>query len=101
MNIRIAISFLLGICSFIDINQLNAQENQSIVDCDFNDSINVIRSSNQFVLDSLEMADFIPAKHKLTERCAIPSKASLDVIFKLQNDKVYGFFRSVENADLY
>lgn len=101
MNIRIAISFLLGVCSFIDIKPLNAQGNQPANDCDFNDAFNVVRSRTQFVSDSMEMVAFIPSKYKPAPNCAVPSTTFSDVEFKLQSDRIYGFFSSVENADLY
>ncbi|KAA5534544.1 T9SS type A sorting domain-containing protein [Taibaiella lutea] len=101
MNIRIVFFSLLGLCSFTAKNQLNAQTQHSKDDCDFNDSLNAIRSYKLLLADSIELANFVPAKTVPTTACAVPSLAAVNAEFSLQNDKIYGFFKGVENANLY
>jgi len=93
--------FFLGLCSFTHLNQLNAQTQHSHDDCDSNDSVNVIRTHALLVADSLELANFVPAKAKPTTPCAVPSFALLHVEFSFQSNSTYGFFKGVENANLY
>jgi trimeric autotransporter adhesin len=102
MNIRYR-----SIISFILLNLLFAlpalaqHSDGDDKDCDFNERANIIRSKQQYVADSLEYLSFNPATVTKPEPCAVPAFTTVDLTFNVKEDRIYGFFNGVKNANVY
>lgn len=88
--------------STLFVNPLFAQQEVQVeVDCDFYEQGNVERSKKQAISDSMDIINFVPAAKVKTEACMVPSNNPVTVSFDVQKNKIYGFYKAVENADKY
>lgn len=101
MNFRyLTITFIIAF-NLLFISPMCAQEHVHYDDCNFDEQENIARSKRQALADSLELLNFVPAPLVQTEPCIVPSPTSVDVTFNIKKDRIYGFYNSLKNANVY
>ncbi|PSK95152.1 T9SS type A sorting domain-containing protein [Taibaiella chishuiensis] len=99
MNSKYLIAALL-LSSFYSVTPVAAQDHHAD-DCDAGEQQLRARSERQAFEDSMDLVRFVPAARLKTGYNAIPSAGSEPMFLRRQQDKLFGFFRGVKNADVY
>lgn len=85
---------------YCGIQPLAAQQHDAH-DCDAGEPQNSIRAARQAFADSMDLLHFVPAAPQATVPNTMPGAGNGILELKMQQQKLFGFFRPVRNADVY
>jgi len=101
MTIRNTVSALLIGSLFSATGTWAQTAEPDAADCDFYDAESIVKAQQQARQDSLDLLHFKPAAPVATDACRVPSGDDPGISFRVLQNRIYGFFHGVRNANTY